>query len=267
MAVLTISREFGSGGREIGQAVARELQYDYVDKQNILDELRTTGKKWEQWGESLDEHCPTIWEKYDWSFRGFGALIQSLILQHALRDRAVIMGRGANFILQGIPFAYRIHVVAPLEERIARIMVRESIDRKIARWLAEKTDHDRACFLYSLYGKHWDQPTEYDAVINTAGQSLDDVAAMVKEMVLDKDRQINEKSRRELEMRAAAAQVKAAILTDPGLFVPTLDVFYDGTGIVLQGIIHNSKEHKRLEAKAIMLAGNHPVRFDLHYRG
>jgi hypothetical protein len=267
MAILTISREFGSGGREIGETVARELQYAYVDKQKILNELHAVGKNWEKWGESLDERCPTVWEKYDWSFRGFGALIQSLILQHALKDRVVIMGRGANFLLQGIPFAYRIHVVAPLEERIARIMIRESVDRETAQWLTEKTDRDRSCFLYSLYGKHWDQPSEYDEVINTSGQALDGIVLKVRQVVLEKDKQINEKSLKELEMRAAAAQVKAGMLSDPDLFVPTLDVFYDGTHIVLQGVIHNPKEHRRLEAKAALLAGDHPLRCALHYRG
>jgi len=97
MAILTISREFGSGGREIGQAVAALLNYEYIDKQNILSDLKSAGHEWEKWGRDLDEHCPTIWEKYDWSFRGFSALLQRCILDHALRGKAVIMGRGGNF--------------------------------------------------------------------------------------------------------------------------------------------------------------------------
>jgi cytidylate kinase len=267
MAILTISREYGSGGREIGQTVARELQYEYVDKKRILDDLRAIGQNWEKWGESMDEHRPTIWEKYDWSFRGFGALIQSVILKYALTEHVVIMGRGANFLLQGIAFAHRLHVVAPLEERIARIMVRESVDRETAKWLTEKTDRDRSCFLYSLYGKHWDDPTEYDEVINTSGQALDEIAAKVKKIVMEKDQHLDAAGRRELEMRAAAARVKAGLLTDSGLFVPTLEIFYDGADIVLRGTIHSPKERKRIEEKAAPLAGDHPLRYDLHYRG
>jgi cytidylate kinase len=266
MAILTISREFGSGGREIGQAVARELQYEYVDKAKILNDLRAIGKNWEEWGKDLDEHCPTIWEKYDWSFRGFGALIQNAILNYALQDRVVIMGRGANFLLHGIPFAYRIRVVAPLEERIARIIVRESVDRETAQWLVEKTDRDRSSFINALYGKPWDEPKEYDAVFNTAVLTLGEIAALISSALVERDRYRTKDARKTLEMRAAAAHVKAGMMTDPALFVPTLEVFYDGSSIVLRGIIHNPKEHQRIEAIATRLAGDRPVKCDLHYR-
>ena len=63
MAILTVSREFGSGGREIGQAVAKILNYTYIDKERLLGDMRASGKEWEEWGKNLDEHCPTVWEK------------------------------------------------------------------------------------------------------------------------------------------------------------------------------------------------------------
>jgi hypothetical protein len=72
------------------------------------------GQEWEKWGKDLDEHCPTLWEKHDWSFRGFSALVQSSILGHALKGRVVIMGRGGNFLLKDVPYALRIRVVARL---------------------------------------------------------------------------------------------------------------------------------------------------------
>jgi cytidylate kinase len=267
MAIVTISREFGSGGREIGQAVAKDLGYDYVDRARILNDLHDIGKNWGKWGESMDEHCPTIWEKYDWSFRGFGALIQRTVLNYAMKDRVVLMGRGANFILEGIPFAYRIHVMAPVDACIARILARESLDRETALWLKEKTDRERRSFTYSLYESHWGNPEEYDDVVNTSELSIDDIIAGTKEILHQMDQQPKEPGRKKLEMRAAAARVKAGILTDPSIFIPTLEVFYDGDSIVVKGIIHNPREHKKIEKKAVSLAGDYPLRCDLHYRG
>jgi hypothetical protein len=107
-AVLTVSREYGSGGKEVGRAIARELSYEYVDRDTILADIRKDGPKWEQWAKDLDEHCPTVWEKYDWSFRGFAALVQWHVLEHAQKGGVVIMGRGGNFLLKDIPHAYRI---------------------------------------------------------------------------------------------------------------------------------------------------------------
>ncbi|RPJ04074.1 MAG: cytidylate kinase-like family protein, partial [Deltaproteobacteria bacterium] len=130
MAILTISREFGSGGKEVGRAVADSLGFEYVDKEKVLIEIRKAGNKWEEWGKELDEHSPSVWEKYDWSFRGFGALIQSFILSRAVKDKVVIMGRGGSFLLKGIPFALSVRIVAPIEARIARIVARESINQE-----------------------------------------------------------------------------------------------------------------------------------------
>jgi len=266
MAILTISRQIGSGGRQIGYTVADLLRYELLTKENIFSEIRKTDKQWERWATDLDEHCPTIWEKYDWSFRGFGALMQSLILQYSLKDKVIIIGRGGNFLLKDIPYALRIRVVAPMDKRIERLMKRESVDKETARWIAEKTDRERSCFLQALYGKDWNDPEEYDMVFDAGSKTMEEIVATVRESLLARDNQNTGHARKVLEMRALAAKIKAAILTDPKFFVPTLDVFFDGAEIALQGVIHGPQEHKKIEAAAREIAGDVPVRCSLHYR-
>jgi cytidylate kinase len=266
MAVLTISRESGSGGREMGRTVAEALGYEYVDKEKFLGDIRKSGKNWERWAEDLDEHSPSIWEKYDWSFRAFGALVQSAVLKHAVRDDTVIIGRGGNFLLEGIPFSLRIRLVAPIEVRIARIAEEESVDHGKARWLVERMDRERSGFLYALYGRHCDDPSEYDFVLNTGFKPVEEAVPLMKELLKERDRFNTEEWRKVLEMRALAARIKAALLTDPSYFIPTLDVDYEWNKLVLRGVIHNPKEHRGIEKVARDLAGNVPVKFELHYR-
>jgi len=264
MSILTISREFGSGGREIGQAVAALLNYAYIDKHRVLSDLKAAGKEWEKWGKELDEHCPTIWEKHDWSFRGFSALMQSCIFDYALKGRVVIMGRGGNFLLKDIPSALRVRIVAPLEKRIERIMIRESVDRGTAKWLADKTDNERACFIRSIYGKEWDDPNEYDIVCDTGRLDEKEIIKLINDNLLEKEQFATEL--KTLQLRTEAARIKAALLTNSKLFVPTLDVYHDGETIVLRGLVHNPKEHKAVEEEAKKLAKGLPVRCELHYR-
>ena len=266
MAILTISREYGSGGREIGQAVAGFPGYEYIDKGKILADISALGKKWEEWGKDLDEHCPTIWEKYDWSFRGFSALLQSHLLHYALGDKVVIMGRGGNFLLKDIPYALRVRVTAPIKTRVERIMKREAVDMDTARWLAEKTDKERSCLIYSIYGRHWDDPKEYDMVFDTGILTINEITNILKDALLDKERFRTDKARSILESRAIAAKIKAGILTNPNFFIPTLEVHHDGKEFVLRGVIHNPAEHKSIEDAAKKLAGNIPIRCELHYR-
>lgn len=266
MAILTISREFGSGGSEIGEAVARELGYAYVDKERLYEEIRKTGHDWEKWSKTLDEHCPTVWERHDWSFRGFAALLQSVLLEFAAADRVVLMGRGGNFLLQGIPYSLSVRVVAPPEHRLERIMKRESVDRETARWLIQKTDANRACFIQTIYGKTWNDPAHFDMTIDTADSPIDDIVAMLKQALARKDALNTLEAREELGLRAVAARVRAAIATDPAFFVPVMDVIVEDKRIVLRGVVHTPTEHKRIEDAARKIAGDVPVLCELHYR-
>jgi YjbE family integral membrane protein len=265
-AILTISREFGSGGREIGQAVARALGYAYIDRETILTDIRNDGVKWEQLAHDLDEHRPTVWEKYDWSFRGFSSLVQWHILEHARQGGVVIMGRGGNFLLKDVPHAYRTRVVAPLDVRIERVMQREGVDRETARWLCEKTDRERSGFIQAIYGKPWDDPAGYDRVFQVKDQSVDDVAGVVRNALTEREHLATEVSQKALAMLVSAAKLKAGIATDARFFIPVLEVAVDGEELVLRGVTHTPKEHKAIEKAAEELAAGLPVRCELHYR-
>ncbi|HNS15121.1 MAG TPA: cytidylate kinase-like family protein, partial [Syntrophorhabdaceae bacterium] len=123
MSILTIAREYGSGGKDIGRKVAERTGYEYVDRGRILEDMRKIGTQWEELAKYFDENKPDVWERFKWSFRGYVALIQSHILQYALQDNVVIMGRGGNFLLRDIPYVLRIRTTAPIEKRIENVMI------------------------------------------------------------------------------------------------------------------------------------------------
>jgi cytidylate kinase len=267
MATLTISRQHGSSGRELGQDIAREIGYEYIDRERILEDIRAKGQDWEKWEKEFEEHRPSIWEKYDWSFRGFVALQQSLILDYALKDKVVIMGRGGNFLLKDIPFVLKVRIEAPLDARIDHIQNRENIDLVTATFMINKLDKESRGFIGTVYSEDWNVHTYYDIIFNTVIQSTDIIMASLKAALLEKDLLFNtEEARKALRMKAATAGVKAGILTNSRFFIPTLDVRPSGDTIVLRGVVHNPKEHKDVEDEARRLAGNIPVKCELHYR-
>lgn len=266
MAILTISRQHGSSGKEIGQDIAREIGYEYIDRERLLKDIRAKGKDWEKWEKEFEEHSPTIWEKYDWSFRGFVALQQSLILDYALNDRVLIMGRGANFLLQDILYVLKARFEAPLEKRVDMVQNRENVDRAMAQWMIEKLDKQYDGFIRSVYNADCKARAHYDLIFDVTLQSADMIMTSLKAALLEKDPLKTEEAIKVLRMKAAAKGVKAGILTNPKLFIPTLDVLPSGDTIVLLGIVHNPKEHKSIEDEARRLAGDIPVKCELHYR-
>jgi cytidylate kinase len=266
MAVLTISRDLGSGGREVALMLSSSLGYRFVDRERILARLKAAGHKWEKWTEGLDEHTPRVWEKYDWSYRGFVAMVQSEILNEAASNRVIIMGRGGNYLLKGVPFALSVRIIAPVEQRVAWVSNREEIDEDSARWLIERTDRERAGFLLTVYGRDGKDPADYDFVFDSTATPIDGIAASITELLSEKDSFIDEKSASALKMRALAADVRARLYTTLPFFMPTLEVEFDGEAICVRGIVRLPKERTLVMNETEKMAGEAPLRFELRYR-
>jgi len=266
MAILTISREFGSGGREIGREIAGRLGYAYEDRVTVLAALSAADPSWERFGEEYDEHKPSLWERYDWSFRGYSALLQRHILEAASADRVVIIGRGGAFLLAEVPTALHVRIVAPLAARIERIMRREHADHDSVRQLVERVDRERAGFIRAIYHRPWDDPAAYDLTCDTSLLEPSAIADTIVARLVDREQADHEAARRIVGLRLAAARVRAALFTDPRLQLPTLEVLEDGGGILVRGVLHRPEEKARIQGAACAQAGDHPVRLDLHYR-
>lgn len=266
MAILTTSRQLGTGNRKVRQAIVSWLGYQSIDKQKLLDEIRPLGRNWERWAEELDRSCPSIWEKYDWSFKGFGALVQSILLNYALKDNVCLTGRGANFLLENIPNAFRIRIVAPMDQRIEQIAEWKSVSQETAQWMAEKADRDSAGFILALYGKDINDPKCYDVVFDSGVKTVDEIALEVKEALLARDSLKTESSQKVLKMRSIAATIKATIFTEPRLYIPTLDVESSGTELVIRGIVHNPTQQRLIEEMVRKISGEVPIRYELRQR-
>jgi cytidylate kinase len=266
MAILTISREYGSGGREIGHRVAMQLGYQYVDKERLLQDLEQAGTRWARVARELDEVCPTFWERHDWQYRGFVTQMEALILAYAAADRVVIMGRGGSFLLQTAPHCLKVRLVAPLKARVERIMMTESLSQEAAERLIVKVDDDRAGYIKANFGKDWNMEQVYDLSLNTGNLTYDQVVDILLAGLEEKDRLATPEAKARLEHMALAYRLKARVATDSRLLIPTLEVSLENDTLVVYGIIHSPREENLLKEIAREVCGDRPVCFKLHRR-
>ncbi len=271
MAILTIARQLESGGRDLGREVANRMGYELINRKKIFEEMQSVGDQWEEWARYFKERSPNVWERHDWSYQGFIALTHRYVLSHALQDRVVIMGREGNFLLKGVPYALRIRTEAPLPFRIERVLRREEISREMAQWMLEKVDDDIARSVYLVYGKDWADPAEYDHVFDMSSRPFEEVVAFVQEALSKKDRLYTKEAREILQLSALAAKIKAALVVDPTFSISHLDVTPKEEGLVeygliVQGIVYNREDIKRIRETAQKLAGETPVEIEVHYR-
>ncbi len=265
MAILTISREFRSGGQEIGTAVAERLRYEYVGKERILSDLKGQGERWSELLNQVDEDRPTIWDKFDWEYQGLMALMDSYIYDRAMDGRVVLVGRGANFLLQGIPHALHVRLTATIEQRVDRVMRKDNVNRKNAVLLIEKMDNDRAAFIRANFHRDWYDLTAYDMIFNTTVQSFEEITDIVCNALQEKNAKRTLEAWELLRGRMLAARIKAHIATSPSIKAPTLKVFFEGNTIILQGVVRRMADLQAIGEIVTVSAQGTPVRNELRY--
>lgn len=261
MAILTISRQFGSGAEEIGEAIARELGYEYLDWQKIIDDMKQFGSLWEERDQHYDEKKPDLWESHEWSFQGYVALSQSKILARALKNNCVLVGRGSNFLLRGVKHHLGIRIEAPLANRVKAVTGHYRINGENAKWLISKIDREMAGSVYIVYGRVWDDAQEYDLCFDMGKNSTDEIVKILKAALVEKDNLYTETSQAIIALRLRAAEVKAGIACDPSFTTLLLGVQPNEEGmpeygLILRAVVSSHRDVKRMKAVAKELAGD-----------
>lgn len=184
--IITISREYGTEGRAIAEAVSKRLDFSLWDRE-ILDVLagQSGWKLQARMFEALDEKAQGAIEALVADFFGgvekhnYFHLLPKAICTIA-QENAVIVGRGAHLI---VPHAFRVRIEASASTRIRALAALEDITERSARQKIIRIDKERAGFirqLASLVGAHTDS-LDYDLRINTDRISSKNAAQSVIE--------------------------------------------------------------------------------------
>lgn len=195
---ITISRQFGSGGHEIGEILAENLGIDLIDREIVAETAKTSNIA-QSVIESLDEKPTTSFlyslvmglrpEKlspveYDIPLPQKVFLAEYHTIQKiAMEKSAVFVGRCADYALADILPCIRIFIYAPLEERIKRIQEFRNLDRDHALELIRKTDKQRSGYYNYYTDKKWGSPDSYDICISSSLSGPSGTARSLESMI------------------------------------------------------------------------------------
>lgn len=201
--VINIGRQLGSGGREIGEKLAAELNISYYDKELIELASQESGL------------CKEFFEKADekasqgligglfgmrFPFVTEGAMpysnclsndalfkIQSDVIRKLAEEKSCLfVGRCADYILRDNPRCVNVFISASLEDRIERVMSRRHITREDAEALIEKVDKKRASY-YNYYSYNtWGAATTYHLCIDSSVLGVEGTVEFIREFALRK---------------------------------------------------------------------------------
>jgi cytidylate kinase len=182
--IITVEREYGSGGAAIAQRLAERLGWKLWD-QDLTAEIARVAHVDQEAAQRCDMHVdPLLYRLFKVFARGsyerslplgemqmMGADHMIATLRRVVEDAAsggncVIVGRGSPYILRGRNDAFHVFVYAPVEEKIRRLqgIVKSEAE---ARQLIEEIDRDRAAFIRHYFHREWPCRALYNMMINS----------------------------------------------------------------------------------------------------
>jgi len=242
MAIITISREMGSGGIPIAQKTAHKLGYRLIDGDAIEQVAPQYGLTREVLSQ-IDEKPPAFIAHLDRQIELGMNRIQLIVLEQALQGDVIIYGRGGQDILEGVDNVFRVRVIAPFDLRVERWAEREWIDPDLAYSLVRKSDQQRAGFIKYYHDRNWEDPLHYDLVINTAKLSEDTAVRQIVSGVKDENLlQLKSQSKQSLSDLVIQKKIQIARLADERIEDLTFQIKVNKGHVILEGHVYSNAE-------------------------
>ena len=194
--IITIARQYGSGGREIGERVARLLGIPLYDKELITD-AATKGSLNEEIIKKADESAAnsllytlamgsnvlgtTMHFGYKMPLNDKLFILQSeVIKEYAKNGSCVIIGRCADYVLRDEPNILRLFIYGDLDHRQARVLERHpELKSSQVIDVINKTDKRRSSYYNFYTGNKWGKYDNYDMAINSSTLGIDHTAQVI----------------------------------------------------------------------------------------
>lgn len=194
--LITISREYGAGGSELGVLLGGLLGWPVLDH-GLISQLAARLKCEEGEVVAMDEHVPSFFERLasvavvtapesrvhssPWGTDPdcVAAAAREVLLEAAQHPPVIIVGHGGNCLFRNRRDVLRIRVIAPFDLRVQRVAQRTGATAAKAAGEVRRKDADRQQYLQRYYQSNLNDPCEYDLQINTGTVSLEAAARLV----------------------------------------------------------------------------------------
>lgn len=195
--IITISRQFGSGGRLIGQKLAEDMGMGYYDKVLLALSSEKSGlspdfidKLEEQASSSFlfnlataSQASSNFFYQYDVPLNDKAFFAQTAVIKElADKENCVIVGRCAEHILRDRPSCLKVFIYASKETRLKRLTEEYNMTEKDAKEKLDRMDKGRANYYKHYTGEHWGRIQNHDLCINTDISGVDGAVSLIKSM-------------------------------------------------------------------------------------
>lgn len=263
MAIITISREMGTGAYKIAKDVAKKLKYTFVDGTKIAEVAESYGLTADMLMR-VDEKPPVYITAEDRLHAAHLNMIELILLDFAKAGNVILYGRGCQDLLKGIGSLLRIRFIAPFEERVEKFAEREWLDPDLAHAFIRKSDHQRAGFIHFYFDRNWSDPLGYDLIFNTS--ALSEAAIVDSIVAAARDQKLKDAEAAAVEAitdTILAKKIETELLKSPDIEGVNIKIEAHKGKVHLYGHVNSDEEAAEVNKKANSVPGVHTVKNDL----
>ncbi len=265
MGVITLSRELGSRGDEIGALLAEKLSYRFVHKAEIERVLREDGVS-ESSIEKFDEKNPGFWHRFSRDRDRYLHLLSYTVTRFAHEGNCVILGRGSQVLLSHLPSVLNLRITAPLEVRIENVVQEHGYTRQEAEHLVHHSDRERAGFHRFFFNENWLNSELYDMILSTEFLNEEAVVNLVSHALAALQRpEYVQETEEKLGNLFLEMQVITQIIYLDGLPVQNLTVTAENGMVHLRGMVSAEEDVSIVEQSARKVDGVRSVSSAVYY--
>ena len=189
--VITISREYGSGGRYVGRLIADKLGIKFYDKEFVTKIAKETGlsEEYIESNEQKKDSLSSLNNGYYFGLNNADELFikeSELIKEIANKESCVIIGRCADFILKDKENVIKVFIYSNMKDKIKRATEIYELDKEKAEKEIKRIDKLRANHYKYYTGKDWNDNENYDICINSDALGVERVADLICEIAKEK---------------------------------------------------------------------------------
>jgi len=203
MAVITISREFGTDGEKIAEKVAERLGYEYIGQNLIAEiakELRLSESETEMFHKTSQSRILRFVDRYTCSIvqkvvdrehgclddKNYYEVTKKLVQDVYQAGNAIILGWGGQCILRGNPDTLHVRLIKAPDLKIKEVMNAENLSQKAAKTFVEREEGDSKEYIKKYFNEDWNAAHLYDLVIDMGKTSVEKAVDMICDNVKHK---------------------------------------------------------------------------------
>jgi cytidylate kinase len=255
MAIITISRGSYSGGKAVAEHLGELLGYPVLSREQVLLQAADEyGISERELTDSLNQP-PPFWQQVLGKRMAYVKCVTAVLLDHVRQENLIYHGNVGHLLVAGVPHVLRVRLIAGMEQRIRAATEQAELSREQAIAHIHRVDSERSKWAQVLYGVNWDDPGQYDVILNLERITVGSACETIARMAELEEFQPTPAGRRNLEDLSLGSKVWAAMAKNPLTRSAGLEVTANNGAVTITGNVGSTKAAETVAEIAKGVAG------------